>query len=153
MFDSFSTQYYLEHKNINKTKYIYRNCSLFGTWAKSSRCSLYVSLDLTQKPTLMVPALMEGEQTTLTCTAPGRCSGSAPNITWMWREKGQNASHVARNATAYTTENLTAVTQRHSSTLTFNPSVKHHGTEVTCKVTFKGGVTTEETFTLNMSCK
>ncbi|XP_076004692.1 sialic acid-binding Ig-like lectin 5 isoform X2 [Genypterus blacodes] len=107
--------------------------------------------DLTQKPTLMVPALIEGQNTTLTCTAPGRCSGSAPNITWMWREKGQNTSYVARKSIDYTTKNLTRVTQRHSSTLTFSPTVKHHGTEVTCKVKFKGGVTTEETLTLNVS--
>ncbi|KAF7670456.1 hypothetical protein LDENG_00074460 [Lucifuga dentata] len=106
---------------------------------------------LSQKPTMMVPELTEGQQTTLTCIAPGRCSGSAPKITWMWREQGQNESHISGNSTAFKTENVTAVTQRHTSTLTFNPSAKHHGTEVTCKVSFIDNMTTEETVTLNVS--
>uniref|UniRef100_A0A3B3TY40 Ig-like domain-containing protein n=1 Tax=Poecilia latipinna TaxID=48699 RepID=A0A3B3TY40_9TELE len=63
---------------------------------------------------------------TLTCTAPGLCSGSPPKITWMWRRKGEM-------------ENLTVVTQRHSSILTFNSSAKHHNTNVTCKVSFTSG--------------
>uniref|UniRef100_A0A8C9Y8Q1 Ig-like domain-containing protein n=1 Tax=Sander lucioperca TaxID=283035 RepID=A0A8C9Y8Q1_SANLU len=69
---------------------------------------------------------------TLSCTAPGLCSGSDPEISW-------------------TTENLTAVTQRHSSTLTFNSSAEHHGTNVSCKVSFTNNITTEETVTLNVT--
>uniref|UniRef100_A0A3Q3GLY1 Ig-like domain-containing protein n=1 Tax=Labrus bergylta TaxID=56723 RepID=A0A3Q3GLY1_9LABR len=80
--------------------------------------------DLTQKPTLMIPPLTEGLQSTLTCTAPGLCSGSAPEITWI-----------------------------HSSTLSFTPSAKHHGTNITCKVGFTGGTTAEETVTLNVTCE
>ncbi|KAM6936301.1 sialic acid-binding Ig-like lectin 14 isoform 2-T3 [Lycodopsis pacificus] len=98
---------------------------------------------LTQKPTVMIPALTEGQQTTLTCTAPGLCSGSDPNITWTWRGAGEKHSHI--------TGNITAVTQRHSSTLTFNPSAEQHGTDVTCKVSFTNGITTEETVTLNVT--
>uniref|UniRef100_A0A3Q1HPH1 Ig-like domain-containing protein n=1 Tax=Anabas testudineus TaxID=64144 RepID=A0A3Q1HPH1_ANATE len=79
-----------------------------------------------------IPPLIEGHQTTLTCTAPGLCSGSVPEITW-------------------TTETLTAVTQRHSSTLTFNTSTEHHSTEVTCKVNFNGSKTITETVTLNVT--
>uniref|UniRef100_A0A665UXC2 Ig-like domain-containing protein n=1 Tax=Echeneis naucrates TaxID=173247 RepID=A0A665UXC2_ECHNA len=71
-------------------------------------------------------------QTTLTCTAPGLCSGSKPEITWM-------------------IENTDVLAQRHSSTLTFNPSAEHHGTTVTCKVRFTGNVATEETVTLNVT--
>uniref|UniRef100_A0A3B4UD71 B-cell receptor CD22 n=1 Tax=Seriola dumerili TaxID=41447 RepID=A0A3B4UD71_SERDU len=71
---------------------------------------------LTQKPEVTIPPLTEGQQTTLTCTAPGLCSGSDPQITWTWRGS------------------LSAVTQKHSSNLTFNPSAEHHGTSVTCKV-------------------
>ncbi|KAM6936297.1 myelin-associated glycoprotein-like [Lycodopsis pacificus] len=98
---------------------------------------------LTQKPTVMIPALTEGQQTTLTCTAPGLCSGSDPNITWTWRGAGEKHSHI--------TGNITAVTQRHSSTLTFNPSAEQHGTDVTCKVSFTNSITTEETVTLNVT--
>ncbi|XP_042279553.1 uncharacterized protein LOC121905402 [Thunnus maccoyii] len=98
--------------------------------------------DLSSKPKVMVPVLIEGRQNTLTCTAPGLCSGSVPTITWMWRGTGPNKTKI---------ENLTAVTQTHSSTLTFNSSAEHHGTDITCKVSFTGNKTTEETVTLNVT--
>ncbi|XP_034553704.1 sialic acid-binding Ig-like lectin 10 isoform X2 [Notolabrus celidotus] len=102
--------------------------------------------DLTQKPTMMIPPLKEGQQTTLSCTAPGLCSGSVPEITWMWRGGGVNDTHITGNISAVKTENL-----RHSSTSTFTPSAEHHGTDITCKVSFTGGMTTEETVTLNVT--
>uniref|UniRef100_A0A3P9BN68 Immunoglobulin domain-containing protein n=1 Tax=Maylandia zebra TaxID=106582 RepID=A0A3P9BN68_9CICH len=76
---------------------------------------------------LMIPTLTEGQQATLTCTAPGLCSGS--------------------------TENLAAFTQRHISTLTFNASSEHHNTSITCKINFTCGKTTEETLTVNVKCE
>ncbi|CAK6964273.1 uncharacterized protein LOC113169033 [Scomber scombrus] len=106
---------------------------------------------LSQKPTVMVPPLTEGQQITLTCTAPGLCSGSVPTITWTWRGRGENTTEITGNLTERKTENLTAVTQRHSSTLTFNASAEHHGTQVTCKVGFTGDTATEETLTLNVT--
>uniref|UniRef100_A0A3P9BN28 Immunoglobulin domain-containing protein n=1 Tax=Maylandia zebra TaxID=106582 RepID=A0A3P9BN28_9CICH len=77
---------------------------------------------LSQKPTVMIPTLTEGQQATLTCTAPGLCSGSS-------------------------------FTQRHISTLTFNPSAEHHNTSVTCKINFTGGKSTEETLTVHVNCE
>ncbi|XP_053182857.1 sialic acid-binding Ig-like lectin 14 [Scomber japonicus] len=104
--------------------------------------------DLSQKPTVMVPPLTEGQQTTLTCTAPGLCAGSVPTITWTLRGRGEDDSHITGNIM---TETLTAFKQRHSSTLTFNASAEHHGTQVTCKVGFTGDTATEETVTLNVT--
>ncbi|XP_077950850.1 sialic acid-binding Ig-like lectin 14 [Gasterosteus aculeatus] len=106
---------------------------------------------LTQKPTVGIPPLTEGQQTTLSCTAPGLCSGSDPEITWTWRGAGEKDSHITATITAVKTEHLTSVTQRRSSTLTFNPSAEHHGTDVTCKVRFTNDITTEETETLNVT--
>ncbi|XP_034730816.1 myelin-associated glycoprotein-like isoform X2 [Etheostoma cragini] len=106
--------------------------------------------DLTQKPTVMIPPMTEGKQSTLSCTAPGLCSGSDPEITWTWTGAGEKDSHIAGNIIDFRTENLTAVTQRHSSTLTFNSSAEHHGTNVSCKVSFTNNITTEETVTLNV---
>ncbi|XP_039662219.1 basement membrane-specific heparan sulfate proteoglycan core protein-like isoform X2 [Perca fluviatilis] len=106
---------------------------------------------LTQKPTVMIPPLTEGQQSTLSCTAPGLCSGSVPEISWTWRGAGEKDSHITGNITAFRTENLTAVTQRHSSTLTFNSSAEHHDTNVSCKVSFTNNITTEETVTLNVT--
>lgn len=110
-------------------------------------------LDLIQKPTVMVPSLTEGQLATLTCTAPGLCSGSDPKITWTWRGTGENVSHITGNTTDFKTENLTAFTHRHRSTWTFNASTEHHGTSITCKVSFTNGITTEETVILNVTCK
>ncbi|XP_028281135.1 sialic acid-binding Ig-like lectin 14 [Parambassis ranga] len=92
---------------------------------------------LSQKPTVVIPPLTAGQQSTLTCTAPGLCSGSAPKFTWSWRGK----------TTAYKSEE----TQRHTSALTFNPLAEHHSTRVTCTVSFRGDITTEETQTVNVS--
>ncbi|XP_049902725.1 sialic acid-binding Ig-like lectin 5 [Epinephelus moara] len=130
------------------------NGILNGTERKYASSGANVTVKgLTQKPTVMIPPLTEGQQTTLTCTAPGLCSGSDHKITWMWGGAGETDSHITGNITAFKTENLTAVTQRHSSNLTFNPSAKHHGTNVTCKVSFANSISTEETVTLNISLK
>ncbi|XP_073341627.1 sialic acid-binding Ig-like lectin 10 [Pagrus major] len=119
-----------------------------GSWYKASEGFTFsfarptVSVkDLIQKPTVTIPPLTEGQQTTLTCTAPGYCSGSDPTITWRWKGTGVNDSHITGNITA----------ENHSSTLTFNPLAELHGTGVTCKVSFTGGTTTEETVTLNVT--
>uniref|UniRef100_A0A665UWD3 Ig-like domain-containing protein n=1 Tax=Echeneis naucrates TaxID=173247 RepID=A0A665UWD3_ECHNA len=106
---------------------------------------------LSQKPILMIPPLTERQQTTLTCTAPGLCSGSKPEITWMWMGAGGNSSQITENISDVRIENTDVLAQRHSSTLTFNPSAEHHGTTVTCKVRFTGNVATEETVTLNVT--
>ncbi|XP_013763575.1 immunoglobulin superfamily member 10-like [Pundamilia nyererei] len=116
----------------------------------SPRVTVYVK-GFKLKPTVMIPTLTEGQQATLTCTAPGLCSGSVPQITWTWRGAGGTESYITGNSTDYKTENLTDVTQSPVSTLTFNPSAKHHNTNVTCKISFTGETITEETSTLNVN--
>ncbi|PWA18310.1 hypothetical protein CCH79_00021068, partial [Gambusia affinis] len=101
---------------------------------------------------MMIPPLTDRQQATLTCTAPGLCSGSPPKITWMWRGKGEKDSYIIGNITALKTENLTTFTKRHVSTLTFNSSADHHNTNITCDVSFTGSITAEETVTLNVNC-
>ncbi|KAM9309238.1 sialic acid-binding Ig-like lectin 5 isoform 2-T2 [Pholidichthys leucotaenia] len=108
---------------------------------------------LTQKPTVMIPPLKEGQEASLSCTAPGLCSGSFPEITWMWSGTGEDDYNIRGNITTFKTEDVTAATQSHSSTLTFNASAEHHGTNITCMISFTGGTTTEETLTLNVSYK
>ncbi|KAM9852754.1 uncharacterized protein ACBR49_005796 [Aulostomus maculatus] len=119
-------------------------------WTFSPRVTVSVKA-LSQKPTVRVPPLTEGQQTTLTCTAPGLCSGSPPTITWMWKPTGDRESHLAGNVTDLVTEEMSDFTQRHVSTLTFKASSEHHHhTNVTCVVNFTGNVTTEETVTLTV---
>uniref|UniRef100_A0AAZ1XDJ0 Ig-like domain-containing protein n=1 Tax=Oreochromis aureus TaxID=47969 RepID=A0AAZ1XDJ0_OREAU len=117
----------------------------------SPRVTVYVK-GLKLKPTVMIPTLTEGQQATLTCTAPGLCSGSVPEITWTWRGAGGTESYITGNSTDFKTENLTAFTQSPVSTLIFNPSAKHHNTNVTCMISFTGETITEETSTLNVNC-
>ncbi|CAI5662091.1 unnamed protein product [Oreochromis niloticus] len=109
--------------------------------------------ELSKKPTLEIPEITEGEQTTLTCTAPGLCPRSTPKITWIWSGSGENHSEIKENKTEFKSENQTDF----MSTLTFNASAKHNGGQVTCKVTCKvtcnvtfKSVTTNETKTLNV---
>ncbi|XP_008288772.1 sialic acid-binding Ig-like lectin 5 [Stegastes partitus] len=99
------------------------------------------SSDLSRKPSVMIPALTEGHQATLTCTAPARCSGSDPEFAWTW-------GGTDRNSTGNATDS-----QGRTSTLTFQPSAEHHNAAVTCRVRCTGNQTTEEeeTVTLNVT--
>lgn len=87
---------------------------------------------------------MEGQQATLSCTAPDLCSESLHNITWMLTDTEQNITHIEGNTT---------VEQGRSSNLTFKVSADLNGTKVTCKVNFTGIVTIEETVTLTVTCE
>ncbi|XP_052350150.1 sialic acid-binding Ig-like lectin 7 isoform X1 [Oncorhynchus keta] len=125
-------------------------CRLPSSHTYSKKVNITVSA-LTQKPSVLTPPLTEGEPATLTCTAPGMCSGTPPNITWTWRGTGDNITELRDNITIQMREDLTTVTTTHFSTLTFTPSAKHHGTNVTCRVTFNGRITTKKTLTMNVA--
>ncbi|XP_061573943.1 myelin-associated glycoprotein-like [Cololabis saira] len=129
------------------------NGLLYGSssgWTFTPKTTISIN-GLNQKPTLKVPPLTEGQESTLTCTAPGLCSGSRPEITWTWGRAGEKDSNIPGNITGVQTDEVSAVAQRHSSTLKFNLSADHHDTNITCKVRFTGGATTEDTVTLKMN--
>ncbi|XP_053289624.1 sialic acid-binding Ig-like lectin 14 isoform X2 [Pleuronectes platessa] len=119
-----------------------------GTFSQTANVSVQ---GLSQRPTVMIPPLTEGQLTTLTCTAPGLCSGSEPAFNWRWRGRGESDADLTGNITAIETENVTEFAKRRSSTLFFSPSAEHHGTNITCTVLFQGHVSTEETATLSVS--
>ncbi|XP_053289670.1 sialic acid-binding Ig-like lectin 14 [Pleuronectes platessa] len=121
-----------------------------GTFSQTATVSVK---GLSQRPTVMIPPLTEGQLTTLTCTAPGLCSGSEPTFTWRWRGRGESDADLTGNITAFKTENVAAFAKRSSSTLSFSPSAEHHGTNITCTVLFQAHVSTEETATLSVSCE
>ncbi|XP_029593405.1 sialic acid-binding Ig-like lectin 5 isoform X3 [Salmo trutta] len=114
--------------------------------AEKGLCAVISSL--TQKPSVLIPPLAEGEPATLTCTAPGICSGTPPHITWTWRGTGDN---IRDNTIIQMREDLTIVTTTHFSTLIFTPSAEHHNMMVTCQVTFQKKYQIEETVTLNVT--
>eukprot|EP00066_Takifugu_rubripes_P029822 XP_011619088.1 PREDICTED: sialic acid-binding Ig-like lectin 11 isoform X2 [Takifugu rubripes] len=103
---------------------------------------------LSQKPTVTVPPLTEGQQGSLTCTAPGLCSGSDPKITWTWTEGGKEEFRFTGNISV---EKMTEVTRKMSSTLTFNSLAESHDANVTCAVRYRNNITTLETVTLNVT--
>ncbi|XP_053699550.1 sialic acid-binding Ig-like lectin 8 isoform X2 [Synchiropus splendidus] len=105
---------------------------------------------LSQKPTLDVPQLKEGQLTALTCTAPGLCSGSEPTISWKWEGKGKSPHLVGGNITLQKSVSLGAVRRQHSSTMIFSASSEHHSSSITCTVVFKHGGSTEEKQTLEV---
>ncbi|XP_038832972.1 uncharacterized protein si:dkey-24p1.7 [Salvelinus namaycush] len=129
-------------------KYQFR--TLGGSFTNPQKMKITVTA-LTQKPSVLTPLLTEGEPATLTCTAPGICSGTPPNITWTWRGTRDNNTELRDNTTIQIREDLTNVTTTHFSTLTFTPSAKHDGTKVTCLVTFNGNITTKKTLTMNVA--
>ncbi|XP_071240126.1 sialic acid-binding Ig-like lectin 14 isoform X2 [Salvelinus alpinus] len=123
---------------------------LLSSYTYSKKVKITVTA-LTQKPSVLTPPLTEGEPATLTCTAPGICSGTPPNITWTWRGTGDNITELRDNTTIQIREDLTHVTTTHFSTLTFTPSAEHHNMMVTCQVTFQKKYQIEETVTLNVT--
>uniref|UniRef100_A0A3B3DWS9 Ig-like domain-containing protein n=1 Tax=Oryzias melastigma TaxID=30732 RepID=A0A3B3DWS9_ORYME len=103
-----------------------------------------------QKPTMTLPDLTEGHQTTLTCSAPALCSTSPPGISWMWRGAAEKDPLINGSITVFKNETLTAVTQRHNSTLTFIPTAELHNSNITCRIRFSDNTTTEETVNLHI---
>lgn len=106
---------------------------------------------------MTVPTLAEGQQAELSCIAPGLCSGSKPKIEWLWKGRGgggggKGESRITGRTAVFSTVTLTAVSQRHSSRLTFKPTADaHHSFRVTCRVSFLDGIRMEETVTVGVT--
>ncbi|KAG7216816.1 hypothetical protein INR49_001470 [Caranx melampygus] len=118
------------------------NGKMFGKksgYTFSPRATLSVK-GLSQKPNMTIPQLVEGEETTLTCAAPGFCSGSDPKFSWRWSRAGED----------FRVPDPSIKNLGRTSTLSFVPSAEQHGAEVTCKVTFPGDVVTEEKACVNV---
>ncbi|CAM5124813.1 unnamed protein product [Natator depressus] len=105
---------------------------------------------LTEEPEIQIsPArglpgtLLAGEPVTVTCTAPGRCSGPPPRVTWMGP-----FSDTARDVSAP----LANGTWARSSALHFTPAPGDHGKELVCTVTYRPprGPSTSRTIRLHV---
>ncbi|XP_029769513.1 sialic acid-binding Ig-like lectin 16 [Terrapene carolina triunguis] len=105
---------------------------------------------LTEEPEIQIsPArglpgtLLVGEPVTVTCTSPGRCSGTPPRVTWTGP-----FSDTARDVSAQ----LANGTWAHSSALSFTPGLGDHGKELVCTVTYSSaqGPSTSRTIWLHI---
>ncbi|XP_058655451.1 LOW QUALITY PROTEIN: sialic acid-binding Ig-like lectin 6 [Onychostoma macrolepis] len=94
--------------------------------------------ELTQKPTINVPLLTEGEKAEISCKVPGYCMNPTTNIVWTGIEPDEVKRITSR------------VIGRDEvfSTLTFHPRLEHHNTNLTCRVIFQENIQTESTVIL-----
>ncbi|XP_044142720.1 sialic acid-binding Ig-like lectin 14 isoform X1 [Bufo gargarizans] len=98
--------------------------------------------DLSDKPKISpVGRITAGEEVTLDCTNPGRCSGKSPLITWEGKDEisGVTQRYMERNEDG---------TMTHHASLTFIPWIEHNQSLLTCKVTFESNVTTSRSIRL-----
>ncbi|KAJ1132566.1 hypothetical protein NDU88_010875 [Pleurodeles waltl] len=85
---------------------------------------------LHDEPEINLPdRLIEGELVTVECAAPGRCSGTAPKITWSPKlhfnyPKTSSVSHIIG-------------TKTYKSTITFTASRHHNNTRLHCTAYFR----------------
>ncbi|XP_073426702.1 sialic acid-binding Ig-like lectin 13 isoform X2 [Dendrobates tinctorius] len=102
-------------------------------------------IELSDKPEIsLVGRIVAGEEVTLNCTSPGRCSGKAPLITWEGNiEKyGTTQTYIEKNDDG---------TMTYYASLTFIPWIEDDQSLVTCMVTFGSNVTTSSNITLNVT--
>uniref|UniRef100_A0A8C3I5V3 Ig-like domain-containing protein n=1 Tax=Chrysemys picta bellii TaxID=8478 RepID=A0A8C3I5V3_CHRPI len=88
--------------------------------------------------------LLAGEPVTVTCTAPGRCSGTPPRVTWTgpFSDTAQDVSAPLANGT-----------WAHSSVLSFTPTLGDHGKELICSTSYRPswGPSTRRTIQLHVA--
>ncbi|XP_030280955.1 uncharacterized protein LOC115586243 isoform X2 [Sparus aurata] len=87
---------------------------------------------LTQKPSVSIPPLLEGQKATLLCTAPSICSDITPKIYW----KGIKDVLSMRGAPS-------------RLILTFTPAADYHNANITCVAKFDS-IRAETTVTLTV---
>ncbi|KAM4652224.1 sialic acid-binding Ig-like lectin 14, partial [Discoglossus pictus] len=111
---------------------------------RSRLLKVYVT-ELTTKPVIVpIKTMIAGEEVTLTCTAPGRCAGTAPTI--IWEGSISNITHKT-NEEKQLDGNITV-----SSKIQLTPYKSDHQASLTCKVTYKsaGAPISSNTIILNV---
>ncbi|XP_077116178.1 uncharacterized protein LOC143770439 [Ranitomeya variabilis] len=101
-------------------------------------------IELLDKPEISpVGRIVAGEEVTVNCTSPGRCSGKSPLITWEGNiEKyGTTQTYVEWNDGG---------TMTYHASLTFIPWIEDDQSLLTCMVTFGRNVTTSSNITLHV---
>ncbi|XP_053547194.1 sialic acid-binding Ig-like lectin 14 isoform X2 [Bombina bombina] len=104
---------------------------------------LLLVTNLTQEPDIFpLEKIIAGEEVNLTCTAPGRCAGTAPNITWQGIvKKMKYKTHVEKHPDGNHT---------FFSRVIFTASMKEHNSLLTCNVKYINDISTSKTITLKV---
>ncbi|XP_030069094.1 sialic acid-binding Ig-like lectin 13 [Microcaecilia unicolor] len=102
-------------------------------------------IDLWEQPELSPSVeLVAGTPVNITCTAPGRCSGTPPRITWT-------GTLNTANSTLNTTSVNRDGTVTHASMMSFIPSIGDQSKTLTCEVYYPAvGASTKTTLNLNV---
>ncbi|XP_078511596.1 sialic acid-binding Ig-like lectin 13 [Lissotriton helveticus] len=118
--DEGSYYFRYEHSPYSSIKYSYAQFSLRLT-----------VVDLWDQPEISLPrgVMVEGETVTVECTAPGRCSGTAPGITW------RPESPFVYHQSSRNTDNADG-TRTYRSTIEFTGSRDQNNKRLSCSVYF-----------------
>ncbi|XP_075763992.1 sialic acid-binding Ig-like lectin 13 isoform X2 [Pelodiscus sinensis] len=109
-------------------KYSYTNSDYTSTELSISVPDLTAQPEIRTSPVRGLPGeLLAGEPVNVTCTAPGRCGGTPPRITWTGP-----FSDTARDVSA----RLENGSWAHGSALSFTPGPGDDGKELVCTVTY-----------------
>ncbi|XP_056399361.1 sialic acid-binding Ig-like lectin 13 [Hyla sarda] len=98
--------------------------------------------ELTEKPKISSPRLLDGKEVTLTCTSPGKCRNILSRISWEGTPTGvrQNIYNITYQDGSRTFH----------SNITFTPRKSHNKSPLFCRVTLEENLTIREKQTLNV---
>ncbi|XP_032868303.1 sialic acid-binding Ig-like lectin 12 [Amblyraja radiata] len=88
---------------------------------------LYVT-DFTDKPTIFPAEMVAGQPVNVTCSFNTTCNGTAPILTWV--TPADDPPSASRSVTQW------GDTLTYTSVLYLTPALKHHGQNLTCRVTY-----------------
>ncbi|XP_055521810.1 myelin-associated glycoprotein-like [Leucoraja erinacea] len=85
-------------------------------------------IDFTDKPTIFPAEMVAGRPVNVTCSFNTTCDGTAPTLTWVTpADDPPSASHSVTQQ---------GDTLTYTSVLYLTPALKHHGQNLTCRVTY-----------------
>ncbi|XP_078251966.1 myelin-associated glycoprotein-like, partial [Rhinoraja longicauda] len=98
-------------------------------------------LAFTDKPTIFPAKMVAGQPVNVTCSFNIACNGTTPNLTWV------TPADIPSSASHSKTQRDDTLT--YTSVLSLTPAPKHHGQDLTCKVSYPT-VSSEQKLTLTV---
>ncbi|XP_032868245.1 myelin-associated glycoprotein-like [Amblyraja radiata] len=98
-------------------------------------------IDFTDQPTIFPAEMVAGQPVNVTCSFKTTCNGTDPTLTWV------NPADEPPSASRSVTQR--GDTRKYTSVLSLTPALKHHGQNLTCRVTYPT-VSSEQNLTLTV---